>query len=111
MKKLNKKKVSRMLSVAVVAAAAIAALTVSVAAEGGLSDAPANVDNTSLNALITIAFWATRLIVAAAGGIPSVIKLVQGVSDENPRDRNGGILGLIATGVGVGATFAIEALF
>lgn len=106
------KKFNRMLSVAIVAITAIATLTFSAAAEsGGLSDAPANVDNTSLNALITIAFWGTRLIVAAAGGIPSVIKLVQGVSDENPRDRNGGILGLIATGVGVGATFAIEALF
>ena len=113
MKKLNSKKLIRIVSTAIVAVTAALTFTIGVSANAdtGLANAPANVDATSLNTLITIAFWAVRLIIAAAGGIPSIIKLVQGVSDENPRDRNGGIVGLIATGVGVGATFAIEALF
>lgn len=75
------------------------------------SGKPANVDTTSMDALVTIVFWAVRILIGAAGGIPSIIKIVQGQTDENPRDRNAGIAGLVATGVGVGATFALEAMF
>lgn len=72
---------------------------------------PANVDTSSMDILVTIVFWAVRILIGAAGGIPSVIKIVQGQTDENPRDRNAGIAGIVATGVGVGATFALEAMF
>lgn len=74
-------------------------------------DAPTNVKTDSLDSLVNLVFWAVRIIIGAAGGIPSIIKVVQGQTDENPRDRNAGITGIIAIGVGIGATFVVQNMF
>ena len=58
----------------------------------------------------TIIWWLVRVAVLAIGGIPAVIKIVQGQADENPRDRNAGIATLVITAAVFGATFAIQAL-
>lgn len=85
--------------------AALFALPVS--AEG----APSGVNTANLDALVNIVFWAVRIIILAVGGIPALIKAVQGHADVNPRDFNSGISTLIVTGVIFAATFAIETMF
>lgn len=72
--------------------------------------APAGVDSSSYNALLDIIFWVAGIAVAAAGGIPSIIKIVQGQADEDPRGRNAGIAGLVITGACCGALFAIKSI-
>lgn len=71
---------------------------------------PTGVDTTSYNALTTIIFWIAGIAVAAAGGIPSIIKIVQGQADEDPRGRNAGIAGAVITGACVGALAAIKTI-
>lgn len=71
---------------------------------------PEGVNSDSYNALVGIIFWIASIAVAAAGAIPSIIKIVQGQADEDPRGRNAGIAGLVITGACVGALFAIKAL-
>lgn len=75
-----------------------------------VSAAPTGVDTSSYNSLVEIIFWVAGIAVAAAGGIPSVIKIVQGQADEDPRGRNAGIAGLVITGACVGALFAIKTI-
>lgn len=72
--------------------------------------APAGVDTSKMDGLIDIVFWIARIAIAAVGGVPALIKIVQGQADENPRDRNSGIATLIITGVVIGATFAVRAV-
>ena len=43
--------------------------------------------------------------------IPGLIKIAQGVGNEDVRERNGGISLLVIGGALFAATFAIEALF
>lgn len=71
--------------------------------------APDGVDTGSYDTLVNIVFWIARIAIAAAGGIPSLIKLVQGQADEDPRGRNAGIAGLVITAAVIGATFAVKA--
>ena len=47
----------------------------------------------NMNLLVNIIFWAVRLIIVGVGVVPALIKIVQGQSDENPRDRNAGMEG------------------
>lgn len=77
------------------------------AVEGG---APEGVQTDTLNKLVNVVFWVVRIAILAAGGIPASIKIVQGQTDENPRDRNAGITAWVVTGVVFAATFAIQAL-
>lgn len=72
--------------------------------------APSGVDSSSYNALVEIIFWVAGIAVAAAGAIPSIIKIVQGQADEDPRGRNAGIAGLVITGACVGALIAVKTL-
>lgn len=74
------------------------------------NSAPAGVQTTTMSSLSNIIWWLVRIAVAAIGGIPAVIKIVQGQSDENPRDRNAGIATLLITAACFGATFAIESI-
>ncbi|MBQ5562778.1 MAG: hypothetical protein IIT39_05280, partial [Clostridia bacterium] len=74
------------------------------------NSAPANVQTTTINGLSDIIWWLVRVAVLAIGGIPAVIKIVQGQADENPRDRNAGIATLVITAAVFGATFAIQNL-
>ncbi len=71
---------------------------------------PTGVDTTAYSGLIDIVFWVATIAIAAGGGIPSLIKLVQGQADEDPRGRNAGIAGLVITGAVIGAAAAIKLL-
>jgi dipeptide/tripeptide permease len=83
----------------------IGLLAVTVAA-----DEPAN-GTTTMTTLVSIVFWAVRLIILAVGVVPAVIKIVQGQSDENTRDRNAGIATIIIAGICFAATFPLATLF
>ena len=72
--------------------------------------APTGVQTETMSGLSTIIWWLVRVAVLAIGGIPAVIKIVQGQADENPRDRNAGIATLVITAAVFGATFAIQNL-
>ena len=74
------------------------------------NNAPEGVSTTTMSGLSDIIWWLVRVAVLAIGGIPAVIKIVQGQADENPRDRNAGIATLVITAAVFGATFAIQAL-
>lgn len=71
---------------------------------------PSGVDTTAYSGLVDIVFWVATIAIAAGGGIPSLIKLVQGQADEDPRGRNAGIAGLTITGAVIGAAAAIRTL-
>ncbi len=73
------------------------------------TETPENVDTTTMDSLMVILWWVVRVIILAFA-IPLLFKVAQSFSDENPRDRNQGIIGLIAIAVIFGATFAIQAL-
>ena len=92
--------------VAVCAAMNVAALS----ATNVFAAAPAGVDSGSYQGLVDIVFWVATIAIAAGGGIPSLIKLVQGQADEDPRGRNAGIAGLVITGAVIGAAAAVKTL-
>ena len=69
---------------------------------------PAGVDTSTMSQFGTIIWWIVRIVILAVGGVPGIIKVVQGISDEDNRGRNAGIVTLIATGAGFGATFALQ---
>lgn len=71
---------------------------------------PTGVDSSSYSSLVDIVFWIAGIAVAAAGGIPSIIKIVQGQADEDPRGRNAGIAGAVITGACVGALVAVKTI-
>ena len=108
------RKVQKYITVALTVMMVLAMSTVMVFATGAstTSDntAPANVQTATMSGLSTIIWWLVRVAVLAIGGIPAVIKIVQGQADENPRDRNAGIATLVITAAVFGATFAIQAL-
>ena len=60
--------------------------------------------------MVDIVFWVATITIAAGDGIPSLIKLVQGQADEDPRGRNAGIAGLVITGAVIGAAAAVKTL-
>lgn len=70
--------------------------------------APAGADTAAYNALTDVVFWVAGIAIAAAGGIPSIIKIVQGQADEDPRGRNAGIAGAVVTGACVGALAVVR---
>jgi len=73
--------------------------------------APAGVDTTAMNSLIDIVLWVLRIIIGIGGCIVFLPKIVQGKADENPRDFNAGIAGMVVVGVVFAATFAIKTIF
>lgn len=72
--------------------------------------APSGVDTAAYSGLVDIVFWVATIAIAAAGGVPSLVKLVQGQADEDPRGRNAGIAGLVITGAVIGAAAAVRTL-
>lgn len=64
----------------------------------------------TMNNMINVVFWIVRIIIILVGGVPGGIKIVQGQSDENPRDRNAGLATIGITGAVFGATFLIQKL-
>lgn len=65
---------------------------------------------TTMNTAVDIVFWVVRIAIVLIGGVPGVIKIVQGQADENPRDRNAGLATIGITGVAFAATFMVKAL-
>lgn len=107
------RKVQKYITVALTVMMVLAMSSVMVFATGGTTadnSAPSGVQTTTMNGLSDIIWWLVRVAVLAIGGIPAVIKIVQGQSDENPRDRNAGIATLVITAAVFGATFAIQNL-
>ena len=70
--------------------------------------APSGVDTATMGTLADIVWWIVRITILAVGGIPAIVKIVQGQADENSRDRNAGIATLLIAAAGFGATFAID---
>lgn len=92
----------------------LSAITV-FATDGGAATAasnttPAGVDTSTMSQFGTIIWWIVRIVILAAGGVPGLIKIVQGFSDEDNRARNAGIITLIVTGAAFGATFALQTI-
>ena len=107
------RKMRKYITVALTVMMVLAMSSVMVFATGGTTGdnaAPDGVSTTTMSGLSTIIWWLVRVAVLAVGGIPAVIKIVQGQADENPRDRNAGIATLVITAAVFGATFAIQAL-
>ncbi len=108
------RKMQKYITVALTVMMVLAMSSVIVFATGGGTtgdnSAPTGVSTTTMNGLSDIIWWLVRVAVLAIGGIPAVIKIVQGQADENPRDRNAGIATLVITAAVFGATFAIQAL-
>jgi hypothetical protein len=76
-----------------------------------IGDTPADVDTGKLGSIISIVFWLVRIIIALVGLVPAIIKIVQGQSDENPRDRNSGIASAGVAAAAIGVSFAMETWF
>lgn len=64
----------------------------------------------TMDNMVSIVFWVVRILVLLIGGVPGIIKVVQGQADENPRDRNAGLATIGITGAAFAGSFAIEAL-
>lgn len=72
---------------------------------------PTGVSSTAtMTNMVSIVFWVVRILIILIGGVPGIIKVVQGQADENPRDRNAGFATIGITGVAFAASFAIKAL-
>ena len=83
---------------------------ISLSVSSAFAAAPSGVDTSSYSGMVDIVFWVATIAIAAGGGIPSLIKLVQGQADEDSRGRNAGIAGLVITGAVIGAAAAIKSL-
>ena len=88
----------------------ITALNVAALSVSRVFAVPSGVDTSSYSGMVDIVFWVATIAIAAGGGIPSLIKLVQGQADEDSRGRNAGIAGLVITGAVIGAAAAIKSL-
>ena len=72
---------------------------------------PTNIGGAStMNTAVSIVFWVIRVAIILIGGAPGIVKVVQGQSDENPRDRNAGLATIGIAGAAFAATFAIQGL-
>ncbi len=98
---------------------AITACTIAMAMCNSIVTFADNAENTdptglggsnTMNSMVTVVFWIVRIIVLLIGGVPGIIKIVQGQSDENPRDRNAGLATIGITGAAFAATFVVEKL-
>ena len=105
------RKFQKFVSVAALSAVCLTMSSLMVFAENSENKAPTSVGGSAtMNGLISIIMWIVRIAVIAIGGIPGIIKIVQGQQEENPRDRNNGIVSVVIAGVAFAATFGIEAL-
>ena len=105
------RQVQKYISVAAVVMMVLMLSAITVFATGATpatNSTPAGVDTSTMSQFGTIIWWIVRIVILAAGGVPGMIKLVQGFSDEDNRSRNAGIVTLIVTGAVFGATFALQ---
>ena len=106
------RKVQKYISVAatVMMVLMLSAITVFAAGTTGAAanGQPSGVDTTTMNEFGGIVWWLVRIVILAIGGIPGVINLVKGLSDQDDRQRNIGLIVLVVTGAAVAATFALS---
>ena len=106
------RKVQKYISVAAVVMMMLIMSAVMVFAAGTTGAAangqPSGVDTTTMNEFGGIVWWLVRIVILAIGGIPGVINLVKGLSDQDDRQRNIGLIVLVVTGAAVAATFALS---
>lgn len=80
-------------------------------ADNAENAAPAGVGGgTTKSTLINLIFWIVRIAIVVIGGVPAIIKIVQGSSDENPRDRNAGLATLGITAAAFAGSFVVASL-
>lgn len=109
------RKVQNYISVAAVVMMVLIMSAVTVFAAGASGGAatngqPSGVDTTTMNEFGGIVWWLVRIVILAIGGIPGVINLVKGLSDQDDRQRNIGLIVLVVTGAAVAATFALSSV-
>lgn len=102
---IKKKAQKKIVAVSAVLTTIAAGMTTAFAAP------PAGVDTTQTNAVVDVLVWIGIMAVGAAGGIPSIMKIVEGQANEDSRGRNVGIAGLVVTGACAGAVYAVKAIF
>ena len=95
-------KFKKAVGVTAMTAAMLAMSSLTAFAANTENSAPASVSTSTMSTMINIIMWIVR--------IPGLIKIVQGQQEENPRDRNNGIVSVVIAGVAFAATFAIAAL-
>ena len=69
---------------------------------------PEGVDMTATNTIINIVYWIVCVAIGA-GCLPSIQNISQGVQDNDPRQRNSGIVGVAVGAACIGAVSAIKA--
>ena len=72
---------------------------------------PPNVNTTQTDQIANIIVWVLAIAIGAGGGLPSLVKIVEGQTNEDVRGRNSGIAGLCVTAACVGAVVAVKAIF
>ncbi len=72
---------------------------------------PNGVQTTETSQVVNIVVWIAVIAIAAVGGFPSVVKIVEGQSNEDVRGRNSGIAGLCVTAAAAGSVYAIKKIF
>lgn len=105
------RKVQKYISVAAAVMILLMMSAVTVFATSGGAAAtgqPSGVDTSTMTGFGSIVWWIVRVVILAAGGIPGLINFVKGQSDQDDRQRNGGLIALIATAAGFIGTFALQ---
>ena len=74
------------------------------------SGQPANVDTSTMGQFGNIVWWLVRIVILAVGAIPGLINLIKGISDQDDRQRNVGLITLVITGAVFAATFALSGI-
>ena len=105
------RKITKVISITTTILLSNVLLAYSAFAEGGIGNAPSSVDTATYDTLVTLVFWVVRIVVLGLTAIPGLIKISQGIGNEDVRERNGGISLMVIGGALFAATFAIEALF
>lgn len=105
------RKITKVISITTTILLSNVLLAYSAFAEGGIGNAPSSVDTATYDTLVTLVFWVVRIVVLGLTAIPGLIKIAQGIGNEDVRERNGGISLMVIGGALFAATFAIEALF
>ena len=111
--KLRKFNIKLCIMLGTIAMALCSTMTAFAASAGKNSEntKPTNIGGAStMNTAVSIVFWVIRVAIILIGGAPGIVKVVQGQSDENPRDRNAGLATIGIAGAAFAATFAIQGL-
>ena len=101
----NVKKV--ILKAAVTANTALCTLCCTMMSASAANSAPNGVDSNSYNTIIDIVMW---IVIAAIGAaaIPALQGIVKGQTDNDMRERNSGIVGVVVAGCCIAAATVIR---